>query len=291
MKPAPFAYVAPDSLTAVLQALAEYGDEAKLLAGGQSLIPAMNFRLARPEVLVDVNPLDNLSFIRKTADSQLAIGALTRQFQLERDPLIAQHAPLLHEMMPHIAHPQIRNRGTMGGSLAHADPAAELPVYAVAREANLRIQSTAGERWVTASDFFTGLFATALAPEEMVTEVLVPALPPQTGTAFLEMARRHGDYALAGVAVIVTLDAERVCRAARIVCLNVGEVPMVATKAAAMLVGERPSEALLAAAAETAASQEIDPAGDVHASAAYKRHLIKVLTKRALGVATERAQE
>lgn len=291
MKPAPFAYAAPESLTAVLQALAEHGDEAKLLAGGQSLIPAMNFRLARPAVLVDINPLDSLSFIRQTPDSALTIGALTRQFQLERDPLIAAHAPLLYEMMPHIAHPQIRNRGTLGGSLAHADPAAELPVFAVARDVSLRLQSTTRDRWVVANDFFTGLFTTALEPEEMVTEITIPALPQRTGTAFLEMARRHGDYALAGVAVIITLDASGICQAARIVCLNVGEVPMVATEAAAMLVGERPSDALIVAVAEKAAADEIDPTGDVHASAAYKRHLIKVLTKRALSVAIGRVKE
>ncbi|MEM7117212.1 MAG: xanthine dehydrogenase family protein subunit M [Chloroflexota bacterium] len=288
MKPAPFAYVAPESLTAVLHSLAEHGDEAKLLAGGQSLIPAMNFRLARPSVLVDVNRLDDLAFIR--ANGNLKIGAMTRQHQLETNPLIAQHDPLLHEMMPHIAHPQIRNRGTMGGSLAHADPAAELPVYAVARQARLRVRSVSSDRWVAADDFFQGLFATALAPEEMVTEVAIPMLPARTGTAFVEMARRHGDYALAGVAVIVTLDASGMCEAARIVCLNVGEVPMVAHQAASTLVGERPSADVIQAAAETAAAHEIDPAGDVHASAAYKRHLIKVLTRRALGVAIDRAK-
>lgn len=288
MKPAPFDYVVPDSLTAVLATLSQHGDEAKLLAGGQSLIPAMNFRLARPGVLVDINRLEGeLGYIKATADGGLRLGALTRHYQMERSPLVAQHDPLLWQMMPHIAHPQIRNRGTLGGSLAHADPAAELPLWAVARQATLTIQSSGGSHQVAAPDFFTGLFATDLAADEMVTEIAVAPLPPRSGTGFVEMARRHGDYALAGVAAIVTLATDGTCAAARLVCLNVGEVPLVAEQAGAVLLGRRPTAHLFAAAAELAAREEIDPTDDIHASAAYKRHLIKVLTQRALVQAFE----
>ena len=288
MKPAPFDYLVPETLTAVLAALTQHGDEAKLLAGGQSLIPAMNFRLARPGVLVDINRLEGeLAYIKTTANGGLRLGALTRHYQVERSPLVAQHDPLLQQMMPHIAHPQIRNRGTLGGSLAHADPAAELPLWAVARQAMLTIQSERGSRQVAASDFFTGLFATDLAADEMVTEVAVEPLPPRSGTGFVEMARRHGDYALAGVAAIATLAADGSCAAARLVCLNVGEVPQVAEQAAAILVGKQPTAVLFAAAADIAARDEIDPTDDIHASAAYKRHLVRVLTQRALGQAFE----
>ena len=288
MKPAPFDYLVPETLTAVLAALTQHGDEAKLLAGGQSLIPAMNFRLARPGVLVDINRLEGeLAYIKATANGGLRLGALTRHYQVERSPLVAQHDPLLQQMMPHIAHPQIRNRGTLGGSLAHADPAAELPLWAVARQAMLTIQSERGSRQVAASDFFTGLFATDLAADEMVTEIAVEPLPPRSGTRFVEMARRHGDYALAGVAAIATLAADGSCAAARLVCLNVGEVPQVAEQAAAILVGKQPTAVLFAAAADIAARDEIDPTDDIHASAAYKRHLVRVLTQRALGQAFE----
>lgn len=289
MKPAPFVYVAPDSLDAALAEVAEHGFEAKLLAGGQSLVPVMNFRLAQPSRLVDLNGLAELGGVEQTADGGLRLGAMVRQRRLERDPLIATAAPLLHETMPHVAHPQIRNRGTLGGSLAHADPAGELPVITVALEARFRLQRQGSDRWVEAADFFTGLFATSLEPEEILTEILLPPLPPHTGYAFLEVARRHGDYAQAGVAVLLTLAENGVCKRARLVYLNVGEVPMVARQAADLLIGETPSEALFATAADLAAREEIEPVSDIHASADYKRHLARVLTVRALRQAVERA--
>jgi len=161
--------------------------------------------------------------------------------RLERDPLAAAHAPLLHEAMPFVAHPQIRNRGTLGGSLAHADPAAELPVVAVALGARIRAQSARGERWIRVDDFFQGFFTTALAPDELLVEVALPPLPPRTGCAFTEFARRRGDYALAGVAAVVTLDEAGVCRAAQLVYLNLGAGPVDARGAAGLLLGERPS--------------------------------------------------
>lgn len=291
MKPAPFEYVAPDSVDGALEMLQAHGFDAKLLAGGQSLVPVMNFRLTQPSVLIDLNPLTDLNFIRyDAAAGELRLGAMVRQRQLERDPLVKQFAPLMHETMPYIAHPQIRNRGTLGGSLAHADPAGELPVIAVALNGRIHLQNSTGDRWVAAADFFTSLFETACADEELLTEVAIPTLPARTGYAFQEMARRHGDYALAGVAALVTLDAHKVCTAAKLVYLNLGEVPMVADKAAGMLVGHPFSDKLMTETAVSASQQEIDPTGDIHATAEYKRHLAKVLTERALQQAFARAR-
>ncbi len=289
MKPAPFEYVAPDSLSDALAAMQQYGFDAKPLAGGQSLVPVMNFRLAQPGVLIDLNGVPGLDGIWQASDGTLHFGSMVRQSRLEREPLVAQHQPLLAEALPHIAHPQIRNRGTFGGSLAHADPAAELPVIAVALNGRLKLQSATSERWLPARDFYTGLFATDLGDEELLVEIALPPLPPRTGTAFTEMARRHGDYALSGVAAVITVDAAGVCTAARLVYLNAGEVPMVAEEAAQLLVGERPSEEIWLETAVAASQNEIDPLGDIHATADYKRHLAKVLTLRALKQAFERA--
>jgi len=189
-----------------------------------------------------------------------------------------------------VAHPQIRNRGTLGGSLAHADPAAELPVVALALQARLRAQSAGGERWIDASDFFVGLFTTALAPDEMLVEIVLPPLPARTGTAFVEFARRRGDYALMGVASVVTLDDAVRIRQVRLVHLNAGEGPLLAAQAAGQLVGQQPAAQRMAEAARLAAETEIAPSGNVHATVAYQRHLAAVLTRRALQRAVERAQ-
>jgi carbon-monoxide dehydrogenase medium subunit len=291
MKPAPFEYEAPTSLDAALDLMARHGADAKLLAGGQSLIPVMNFRLAEPALLVDINRVAELDFLRQDADGTLRIGALTRQRRLERDPLVAKAAPLLHEAVPFIAHPQIRNRGTFGGSLAHADPAAELPALAVALGARLRLRRKDGDRWVDAADFFAGLFTTALEPEEILVEAAIPPAPPRTGWAFLEIARRHGDYAQAGIAARVTLDESGRCREARLVYLSAGDAPVQARRAAGLLIGEELSEAVIEAAAEKASRDEIHPPGDVHSTPEFKRHLARVLTRRALRKAAERARE
>lgn len=291
MKPAPFEYFAPDSLDGALTTLQESGFDAKLLAGGQSLVPVMNFRLSQPAVLIDINPLTELNFIRHdAATNELRLGAMVRHRQLEMSPLVAEHAPLLHETMPYIAHPQIRNRGTLGGSLAHADPAGELPMIAVTLNGRIRLQNTTGSRWVNAPDFFTSLFETACEDNEMVTEVALPAMPARTGYAFQEMARRHGDYALAGVAALVTVDTSGACTAARLVYLNLGEIPMVAHKAAGMLVGHGFSEEWVMETAVTASQEEIEPTGDIHATTEYKRHLAKVLTERVLRQAFEKTK-
>jgi carbon-monoxide dehydrogenase medium subunit len=288
MKPAPFEYHAPASLDEALALRAEHGDEAKALAGGQSLIPAMNFRIAQPAMLVDLNGLDELRYIRVEGD-ELRVGAMTTQNALERSDLVAERQPLLAETVPFVAHPQIRNRGTLGGSLAHADPAAELPVAAVALDARMKAQSTDGERWVPAGEFFQSFFTVDLRPTEFLTEIAFPAPPPRTGWSFMEVARRHGDYAMCGVAALVTLDGKGKCKAARLVYLNMGEGPLDVVQAAALLVGQKLTPEAIAAAAETAAAG-LSPMGSVHATPEYQTHLARVLTKRALHRAHERAQ-
>jgi carbon-monoxide dehydrogenase medium subunit len=289
MKPAPFRYLAPTSIDEALAALAEHGHDAKLLAGGQSLIPTMNFRLAQPEVLIDLNHIPGLGYILPTDDGRLRIGAMTRQREVEKSSLIRERAPLLSAAMPLIAHVQIRNRGTIGGSLAHADPAAELPAVAAALGATLVVKWPGGERRVAVDDFYVGLFATALAEDEMLAEIDVPPNPPRSGFSILEVARRHGDYALAGVAVQVEMDERGQCSAARLVYFSVGEGPVMARSAAAMLHGEQPSLALIEAAAHQAAMVDLDPPGDIHATARYRRHLAQVLGRRALLEAFGRA--
>ncbi|MCL4295992.1 MAG: xanthine dehydrogenase family protein subunit M [Anaerolineae bacterium] len=290
MKPPPFEYFAPTTAAEALALLAQHGYEAKPLAGGQSLIPTMNFRLAQPGVLVDLNPISELAYIRPGDDGDLRIGAMTRQRQVERDPLVAERAPLIHETMPYIAHPQIRNRGTFGGSLAHADPAAELPAVTTALNARFRARSQKGDRWLAADEFFVSLFATALEPDELLVEVALPPLPPRSGWAFTEMARRHGDYALVGVAAVVTLDERDQCQAAKLVFLSVGDGPVEAQQAAQSLIGQTPDPEAIRAAAETAAQVDIAPNSDIHASAQFRRHLARVLAQRVLTQAVERAK-
>jgi aerobic carbon-monoxide dehydrogenase medium subunit len=287
LKPPPFEYHAPDTIDEALALLAEHGDEAKPLAGGQSLIPVLNFRLARPAVLVDLNRIAGLGEIAEL-DGGIGIGALVRQRAAERSALVQQRAPLLAAALPHVAHPQIRTRGTIGGSLAHADPAAELPAVMLALEATFTLRRSTAERRLSAASFFTGLFATALEPDELLVAVAVPATPARGGWAFAEVARRHGDYALLGVAAHVQLDGAGTCSGARLAYVNAGPGPQRARAAEALLAGERPTAALFAAVAEAAAG-ELKPGTDVHASAAYRRQLARVLTRRVLARAVEQA--
>lgn len=289
MKPAPFEYYAPSSLEEALTRLAEHGYDAKVLAGGQSLIPMMNFRLAQPSVLVDLNRVPSLARIDLDERRELHIGAMTRHSVVERDGLVARHAPLIHETMPQIATHQVRNRGTFGGSIAHADPAAELVAVSVALEGRFLLRSQAAERWVPAKDLFVGMFTTALEPDEILVEGAFPALPPRSGTALVEVARRSHDFALVGVAVVVTLDERETCQRAKIVFLSVGDRPVEATQAAGALVGQRPTSEVIQSAAEMAAHMDVDPSSDIHASADYRRHLVEVLSRRALNLAFERA--
>jgi carbon-monoxide dehydrogenase medium subunit len=263
MKPPRFKYIAADSLASALAAKAEYGPEARFLAGGQSLIPAMNFRLAQPGVLIDINPLAELDYVRE--DGTLRIGALTRMRTLERVALLA-------EAVRHVAHPQIRNRGTLGGNLAHADPASELPAVVLALNGRLRVRSARGERWIDARDFFVGALTTALRDDEMLVEVELPPLQPRTGTCFTEVARRRGDYAMMGVAAVVTLG-----KGARLAFCNAGATPILVTLSQ-----------LDDAAAQV--QKAIDPPGNVHATKAFQRHLAGVLARRTLQIALERAR-
>jgi len=288
MKPAPFDYFSPATVDEALALLVAHGGDAKPLAGGQSLIPAMNFRLARPAVLVDLNRISELAYVRAESGG-IAVGAMTRQRAVERSDVVARAAPLLAEAMPSIAHPQIRNRGTVGGSIAHADPSAELPAVMLALEARFRAKSASGERSIPAGEFFKGMLETALEPGELLVEIALSPLPARSGTAFLEMARRHGDYALVGVAATVTLDPRGRCKAARLSLLSVGDGPVLASEAGKVLAGQTPSEELLRAAGDAAARRDVDPPSDIHASAAYRRQLVAVLTRRTLARAFERA--
>jgi carbon-monoxide dehydrogenase medium subunit len=288
VKPAPFEYFQPQSLDEALSLLADHAGEAKPLAGGQSLIPAMNFRLATPSVLVDLNALNELAYVKD--GKTLRLGGMTRQRTIERSAVVAKEAPLVTETMPFIAHAAIRNRGTVGGSLAHADPAAELPAVMLALNARLTLQRKSGSRTVQAGDFFVGLFTTAIEPGELLTEVEIPAMGPRAGYAFQEVSRRHGDFALVGVAAIVTLDERGRCADSRIALLSVGDRPMLAEHASVVLKGQTPSADAIRAAADAAAQKDIDPSSDIHASAKFRRQLANVLTRRVLTLAFSRAQ-
>jgi CO/xanthine dehydrogenase FAD-binding subunit len=288
MKPAPFRYLAARTLEQALQAKAEYDDEARFLAGGQSLVPTMNFRLTQPAVLIDINPLTACAGIGNGTAERLRIGALTRYRTLERDQAIARHAPLVAEALPHIAHPQIRNRGTIGGNLAHADPASEMPAVVLALAARLRAQSIRGERWIDAADFFVGALTTALRSDEMLTEVELPVALPRSGTCFMEVSRRRGDFALIGVACTVRVDEEGRCTEARIALCNAGDGPVLAVEAGRSLHGQK-IDALRIAEAAHLVQGAIDPGGSIHASKEFQRHLAGVLTTRVLPAANRRA--
>ena len=288
MKPAVFDYHAPRMVDEALSLLAQYGDDAKPLAGGQSLVPTMNFRLAQPAALIDLNGIDELFYLHE-GEGGLRCGAMTRQRSVEHSRLAQRLSPLLHEAMPHIAHTQIRNRGTIGGSLAHADPAAELPALALALDARFYVRSLTDARWINARDFYIGLFTTAMQPEEMLVEVVFPALPARSGWAFDEVARQHGNYALCGAAAVVTLGDDAAVKNAKLVFLSVGEGPVEASQAAQALVGEHLTPDTVRAAADSAAMQEIDPVGDIHAGPAFRRHLAAVLAQRVLTRAAARA--
>jgi aerobic carbon-monoxide dehydrogenase medium subunit len=279
MKWPAFLYARASSLDEVWRLLAEHGDEARIIAGGQTLLATLAFRLSEPRLLVDITRIDALRSIAQSG-GVLRIGALTRHVELGRDSLVERHAPLLAEAVPLIAHPAIRNRGTIGGSLAYADPAAELPACIVALDATLRLVSAAGERRVPASAFFTGLLETALRPGELIAAVEVPLATPSTRCAIVEVARRSGDYAMAGLAACLTLEAG-VVGSARLAYFGVGNGPVLAARAAAALVG-RALDGAAIAAAQAALGGDLDPPDDLHGPAAMKLHLARVLTARAL---------
>ena len=289
MKPAPFEYAAPQSLEEAVGLLQQHGDEAKVIAGGQSLVPLLAFRLAAPSLLVDLNAIRELEYARLEGDT-LVLGALARHRAVERMTELATRCPMLAEGVSVIGHVAIRNRGTVGGSLAHADPAAEWPSLALALDAEIDVVGPGGARTVPASAFFESYFTTVLTPEEIVREIRLH-LPNggRTGSAYLELARRHGDFALAGVGAMLTLDGGGVIADARVALIGVRDTAVRSAAAEGVLRGDAPSPELFAEAAE-AVQDEIDPVSDVHGSSGYRRHLAEVLVGRALRRAGERAE-
>ena len=287
MKTPHFEYHVPRTVEEALGLLAEHGDEAKVLAGGQSLVPLLAMRLARPSHLVDVNEVDGLAGI-SGGDDVVAFGATTREREAESSPLVARRLPLLAEALPQIGHVSIRNRGTIGGSVAHADASAELPAVAVITGATMVVQSARRQRVLTAEQFFLGHFTTAMDDDELLTEVRVPDGPAGAGWAFREVARRHGDFALVGVAAMVALNAERRVDEARVCLIGVADRAVRAAKAEASLAGAEPTSAAFAAAAAEAV-EDLEPASDVHGSSEFRRHLARVTVRRALEGAASRA--
>jgi len=286
MKPAAFDYVAAETLDEAVSALARARGDGKILAGGQSLVPMLNFRLVRPSILIDINRIRDLGYVDATGDV-VRIGALTRHHALETSPLIKAHLPIMTVAMQHVAHLAVRNRGTIGGSLSHADPAAELPMMAVLLDAKIKIRSLHGRRVAEARCFFTGSLTTDLKDDEIVTDVEFPRLLPNTGWAFEEVARRAGDFALAAVGVTMSVrngTADRV----RIGMTGVGETPLRASEAEGLLAGKA-VDAQALEAATSAIEAAVEPNTDLHASADYRRFLVGALARRAISVAWQRA--
>lgn len=287
MIPSPFEYFAPSSLEEALSLLRQYGPEAKVMAGGQSLIPLMKLRLAQPKYLIDISRLAGLSYIRE-ADGAIAIGPLTTHYLLESSDLLKAKLSLIPETAAVIADVQVRNRGTIGGSLSHADPAADLPAAALALGAELVATGPSGQRTIPADDFFVAMLTTALAPDEILTEVRLPLPPPGTGAAYRKVFNPASHYAIVGVAALVTLGSDRRCQQARIGLTGVSTKPLRATAAEESLVGKVLDDGVIAAAAERA-TQGVEAVGDIHASREFRLHLTKVYTQRALRQALSRA--
>jgi carbon-monoxide dehydrogenase medium subunit len=288
MKPARFEYFAPETVAEAVSTLARFDGEGKVLAGGQSLVPLLNMRLARPQALVDLNRVAGLDGIGEE-DGRLVIGAMARQRDVERSELVTRVQPMLSEAVRLIAHPQIRNRGTIGGSLAHADPAAELPATALALDAEFQVAGPQGERTIPAREFFLSFLTTALEAEEVLTAIRFPRRRPGEGWSVQEVARRHGDFALAGAAVTMAVEG-RQCKGARIALFGVGATPVRAAGAESVLQGEETTESALDAAAAKAGEEIDGPLDDIHASSEFRRHLTKTMTRRALAQAVDRAR-
>ena len=287
MKPPPFEYIAATSIEQAVAELVRHGGDAKVLAGGQSLVPMLNFRVLNPAALIDINKIPGLDYI-EPLDDGLAIGGLVRHHALETSHLVRDRFPVLSAAMTHVAHLAIRNRGTIGGSLAHADPAAELPMMARLLDAEVTVQGSGGARTVDAGRFFEGALVTVLADDEIVTRVEFPALPPATGWGFEESARRSGDFALAAAAATVSV-SQGVAVDVRIALMGVDETPVRASEAEALLTGQSLDTQRIAEAAALVRTA-ITPMDDLQASADYRRHLAEALTVRALEAAWKRAR-
>lgn len=279
MKPPKFDYHAPTTVEQALELLGRYGGDAKVLAGGQSLMPLLNFRLSRPAALVDLNRIPSLAYVREQ-DGQVRLGAMTRQRTIEFSPVVRERVPLLGEATRWVGHLPIRTRGTIGGSIAHADPAAEYPAVLTALEGEVVVRGPKGERVVKAKDLFQTYLMTSLTPDEILVEVRMPAMPAGAGYALEEFARRHGDFAIVGIAAVVVKDGAR-CALARLATAGAGPVPVRLRAAEEILERDGLTDAAIEAASRRA-SELVSPDSDIHASADYRRHLTGVLTKRAL---------
>lgn len=279
MKPAPFGYARAATLDDVFSLLAEHGDDAKIIAGGQSLMATLNMRLSEPEILIDINRIDWLAGIEDTGDT-IRIGAMTRHVDVEESDLVATHAPMIAAAMEHIAHPAIRNRGTFGGSIAFADPAAELPACAAALEATMHVAGKGGTRDIAATDFFKGLYETALGEGEILTAVSVPKIAAGWKSGFMELARRHGDYAIIGLCAHLQFDGAKFGDT-RLVFFNAGDRPVSAPQTAALLNGQSWSDEL-SEKLSASLREELDPPDDLNANGPMRKHLAGVLVKRTL---------
>ena len=289
MRSVSFGYARPATIDEAVALLAGHGDDAKILAGGQSLVPLLNFRMAQPSHVVDIGALTSLAYIRPTAEG-LEIGALTSQREIELSIDVERHCPLLHEAIAHVGHRQTRNRGTIGGSLVHADPAAELPAVSLALGAELRVRGPNGERRIAASDFFKGYLATAMSANELLLSVRLPSWPQGTGSCFVEFCRRQGDFAIVGAAALVSLAADGTVANVGLALNGVGGRPFDGTPVVtAALLGRVPDDAVIARASASIEAA-VEPDSDVHAPADYRRHLAKVMTARALAGAAGRAR-
>jgi CO/xanthine dehydrogenase FAD-binding subunit len=288
MKPAPFNLLRPRSVDEALTLLQSHSAETKVLAGGQSLVPLMNFRLAQPQNLIDLNGVEGLDEIGFT-DQTLSLGAMVRQRDVERSTLIGERLPILREAIGYVAHPAIRNRGTIGGSLVHADPSAELPLLAIALDATLHLRRSEERRVVGAKDFYQGYLVTDIAPDELLVEIEFPLPPADAGWCFTEIARRHGDFAIVAAAVLLGCAAQRDINFVRVALGGVGAAPLRLREAEQALLGQRPDPDLFRRVAERAA-QQLDPPTDIHASSAYRCQLARVLLRRALTTAASRVK-
>ncbi|GAA4550712.1 xanthine dehydrogenase family protein subunit M [Pseudonocardia xishanensis] len=280
MKPPVFKYCAARSVDEAVHVLTEHGDDVTILAGGQSLVPMLNMRMARPEVVLDINHVGEIAGVH--ANGRLSIGALTRQRVVEHSDVVAHHAPLLRDGVRHIGHPAIRARGTIGGSAAHADPASEIPAVLVALDASIILTGPNGDREVRAADFFVSVFTTAREPDEVLTRIDVPPASPTSRSAFLEVSRRHGDYALVGVGAQIDEDGDGRITSARIAITNVADVPFRARQAEDFLIGQQLGDPAVRLAAADAAAAALSPSGDQHASTEYRIDVSRTLVRRVL---------
>ena len=287
MKAPRFSYVRPESLEQAIRLLAEHGEDARILAGGQSLMPTLNMRLSQPKLLIDINRIDALKGI-SVRDGIIRIGALTRHVEVMNSPIVEQYLPLIAEAMPHVAHVAVRNRGTFGGSIALADPSAEMPACVLALEASLVVESIRGRRTIAAADFFRGLYETAREDDELLVEVLIPEQKRSCVSVFMELSRRHGDFAIAGLACCARIQRDTVSDA-RLVYFGSEIRPVLAMRAMAAIKG-KPWSAASSEAMRAALAHDLDPIVNTFGSPATKLHLQRVLTQRALDTAVERAK-